>query len=195
MNQIEKAVAFATKAHAGQFRKGTDRPYILHPIETMVTVMRHSWDDDVIAAAVLHDVVEDTSVTLKRVEKEFGPRVASLVASVSEDKMKKIPPEATWRARKWQTIFRMRNADEDTKLICLADNLSNLREMRHDYEKIGDELWARFNEKDKTMHEWYYKELLSILIKTFEPEYYEETNDFYDLIQQVFPRKRWWEEE
>ena len=45
------------------------------------------------------------------------------------------------------------------------------------------------------MHEWYYKELLSILIKTFEPEYYEETNDFYDLIQQVFPRKRWWEEE
>ena len=195
MNQIEKAVAFATKAHAGQFRKGTDRPYILHPIETMVTVMRHSWDDDVIAAAVLHDVVEDTSVTLKRVEKEFGPRVASLVASVSEDKMKKIPPEATWRARKWQTIFRMRNADEDTKLICLADNLSNLREMRHDYEKIGDELWARFNQKDKTMHEWYYKELLSILIKTFEPEYYEETNDFYDLIQQVFPRKRWWEEE
>ena len=53
----------------------------------------------------------------------------------------------------------------------------------------------RGNQKDKTMHEWYYKELLSILIKTFEPEYYEETNDFYDLIQQVFPRKRWWEEE
>ena len=169
--------------------------YILHTIETMVTVMRHSWDDDVIAAAVLHDVVEDTSVTNKRVEKEFVHRVASLVASLSEDKKKKLLPEATWRARKWQTIFRMRNADEDTKLICLADNLSNLREMRHDYEKIGDELWARFNQKDKTMHEWYYKELLSILIKTFEPEYYEETNDFYDLIQQVFPRKRWWEEE
>ena len=195
MNQIEKAVAFATKAHAGQFRKGTDRPYILHPIETMAIVMRHTWDDDVIAAAVLHDVVEDTSVTLKRVEKEFGARVASLVASVSEDKMKKLPPEATWRARKWQTIFRLKKANEDTKLIVLADNLSNLREMSHDYEEIGDELWERFNQKDKKMHEWYYKELLSILTETFEPEYYEETYDFYDLIHNVFPRKWWWEEE
>ena len=58
MNRIEKAVAFATKAHAGQYRKGTDRPYILHPIETMAIITRLvRYDEDLIAAAVLHDVV------------------------------------------------------------------------------------------------------------------------------------------
>ena len=148
MNQIEKAIAFATKAHAGQFRKGTDRPYILHAIETMIIAMRLYLDDDAIAAAVLHDVVENTSVTLRRIEKEFGPRVADLVDSVTEDKMKKLPPEATWRARKWQMIFRLRKADRDTLGICLADNLSNLRELNRDYEIIGDEIWERFNQKE-----------------------------------------------
>ena len=187
MNKIEKAINFATKAHAGQFRKGTDRPYILHPIETMIIAMRLSYnDDDLVAAAVLHDVVEDTSVTLNRLEKEFGPRVAALVASVSEDKMKKMPAEATWLARKWQMIFNLRKADRDTLLICLADNLSNLRELHLDHEMFGDEIWKRFNQKDKKMQEWYYKEVQKIVSKAYEYEYYEEMNEYDDLIYPIF---------
>ena len=93
MTQVEKALVFATKAHAGQYRKGTDRPYILHPVETMAIVMEFTEDEDMLTAAVLHDTVENTSVTLKRIEKEFGHRVAELVASVTEDKKRKQPPE------------------------------------------------------------------------------------------------------
>ena len=95
MNKIEKAVLFATKAHAGAFRKGTNRPYILHPIEAMSIVMKFTEDEDVIAAAVLHDTLEDTSVTREQLEIEFGSRVATLVASVSEDKKKDRPAEKT----------------------------------------------------------------------------------------------------
>ena len=194
MNQIEKAIAFATKAHAGQFRKGTDRHYILHAIETMIIAMRLYLDDDAIAAAVLHDVVENTSVTLRRIEKEFGPRVADLVDSVTEDKMKKLPPEATWRARKWQMIFRLRKADRDTLGICLADNLSNLRELNRDYEIIGDEIWERFNQKDKAMQAWYYKEIRDIVKQKYEYEYYEEMEEYADLIYPLFNQKEhFWE--
>ncbi len=186
MNQIEKAIAFAAKAHAGQVRKGTDRPYILHAIETMIIAMRLYLNDDAITAAVLHDVVENTSVTLGRIEKEFGPRVAALVDSVTEDKMKKLPPAATWRARKWQMIFRLRKADHDTLGICLADNLSNLRELRREQEKYGDEIWERFNQKEKELHEWYYREVGEIVSEEFECEYYEEMMEYFDHLLFVF---------
>ena len=73
-----------------------------------------------------------------------------------------------------------------TQLICFADGLSNLRELKRDYEKIGDEVWERFNQKDKEMHAWYYRELLSIFEKIFEYEYYPETDEFNELIDSVF---------
>ncbi len=153
MNKIEKAVIFATRAHAGKCRKGKDKPYILHPIEAMAIVKQFTDDEDVLAAAVLHDTVEDTSVTVERLEKEFGPRVAVLVASVSEDKKKERTAESTWKERKQETIDGLKNASRDTKLLCLGDKLSNLREMSEDYADIGDELWERFNQKDKRMHD------------------------------------------
>ena len=195
MNRIEKAVAFATKAHAGQYRKGTDRPYILHPIETMAIITRLvRYDEDLSAAAVLHDVVEDTSVTLNRLEKEFGPRVSGLVVSVTEDKMRKMPPEATWRARKWQTIFNLRKADRETKALVLADNLSNLRELKRNHEKYGDMIWEHFNQKDKKMQEWYFKEIEKIVSKEFEYEYYEEMEEYSEMLYPVFEQKEnWWE--
>ncbi len=75
MTKIESAVQYAVFAHAGTKRKGKDRPYILHPVETMTIVAGMTEDEDVIAAAVLHDAVEDTSVTPEDIEREFGERV------------------------------------------------------------------------------------------------------------------------
>lgn len=73
MNKIERATAYASRAHAGKCRKGKDKPYILHPLEAMAVVKKLTDDEDVIAAAVLHDTVEDTAVTADCLEKEFGP--------------------------------------------------------------------------------------------------------------------------
>ncbi len=204
MNKVEKAVVFATRAHAGVCRKGKDKPYILHPIEAMAIVMQYTDDEDVLAAAVLHDTVEDTSVTVERLEKEFGPRVAALVASVSEDKKKDRSAESTWKERKQETIDAMRSASHETKLLCLGDKLSNLREMTEDHENIGDELWERFNQKDKRMHAWYYAEIYKILKaeKEFEDSYdLMEFEGELDLVfgypnhMDVFPPSSWLEEE
>ena len=76
---IEEAAEFAREAHRGMFRKGTEIPYIVHPIETAVIVASFTDDEEVIAAALLHDVVEDTDVTGEELEHRFGPRVAGLV--------------------------------------------------------------------------------------------------------------------
>ena len=184
MNKIEKAIIFATKAHAGTCRKGKDKPYILHPIEAMEIVMRFTEDEDVLAAAVLHDTVEDTSVTVERLEKEFGPRVAALVASVSEDKKRERSSESTWKERKQETISQLRNAGYETKLICLGDKLSNLREMENDYADIDDALWERFNQKDKAMRAWYYRSIYEILKEDFGDSW--ELYEFEGILSFVF---------
>lgn len=186
MNKIEKAVIFATRAHAGQYRKGTGRPYILHPLETMSIVLRHSDNEDVLAAAVLHDTVEDTSATIARIEKEFGPRVAELVASVTEDKKRKLPADATWKARKFEMLYRLNQADDHTKLIFLADQLSNLRELYDWHEEAGEAVWEYFNQVDPMFQAWFYKGVYKCLAREYGDA--DEILEFGDYLDWIFPR-------
>ena len=86
---LNQAIIFATKAHEVQFRKGTKIPYILHPMEAAAIVGTMTTDDEIVAGAVLHDVVEDTKTTVEEIKELFGERVASLVASESEDNRSK----------------------------------------------------------------------------------------------------------
>ncbi len=164
---IEEAIAFALRAHRGMKRKGKDRAYILHPIEAMTIAAGLTDDEEVIAAAVLHDTVEDTAVTLQDVELAFGRRVAGLVAAESEEKRSELPAESTWEIRKRETVEHLKTADRDAKLICLGDKLSNLRELAADHAVLGDALWERFNQKDPARHAWYYGALLEILAQEF----------------------------
>lgn len=101
---IEEAAEFAREAHRGMFRKGTEIPYIVHPIETAVIVASFTDDEEVIAAALLHDVVEDTDVTGEELEHRFGPRVAGLVMAESEDKSR------SWQERKAATLRHLESA-------------------------------------------------------------------------------------
>lgn len=82
----EKAVVFAAIAHQGARRKGSRIPYLSHPIEAAAIVSELTDDEELIAAAVLHDVVEDTPVTLEEVEQYFGERIAAYVGYETEDK-------------------------------------------------------------------------------------------------------------
>lgn len=149
---IDRAIEFATKAHEGQFRKGTKRPYIVHPIEVGDIVSTMTKDEEVISAAILHDTIEDCEgVTKELLEASFSERVASLVAQESEDKSR------SWIERKGSTIKRIRCAPYEVQMIGLADKLSNMRDIDRDYPVVGEELWNRFRMKDKKMIGWYYK--------------------------------------
>ena len=184
MTMIEKAVLFATKAHEGTTRKGKERPYILHPLEVMTIVAGLTEDEEVISAAVLHDTVEDTDVTPGDIGQSFGERVERLVMAESEDKMKDLPPEASWELRKQATIDHLETLDRDEKLICLGDKLANIREMSRDYAQIGDKLWERFNQKDKHKHARYYRSICGVLELEFGD--IREIREYRELWSGVF---------
>jgi protein-tyrosine phosphatase len=150
---VLRALEFAARAHRQQLRKGTDLPYITHPVEVAWLLWQSGADEEVVAAALLHDTVEDTATTLEAVREEFGPRVAGLVAAVSEPDKK-----ASWEARKQHTIDHLRTAPMDVKLLACADKISNLRAVLSDLERQGNAVWQRFSRgPDKQV--WYYSEI------------------------------------
>ena len=157
MSIVDAAIHFATAAHAGQIRKAKQTPYILHPLEVGAIVATMTDDLEVIAAAILHDTVEDTATTVEDIDREFGPRVAELVAHESEDKREDQPAHETWRIRKQETIDQLCSAPEEVLMITLADKLSNVRSMYIDQQQVGEQLWQRFNQQDPAQHHWYYQ--------------------------------------
>lgn len=174
---IQKAVAFATKAHEGFVRKGTNIPYITHPLETAVIVSMMSEDEELIAAALLHDVIEDTAITKEELEENFGTRVFQLVCAESEDKSK------SWLERKTSTIEHLQVAGRDEKILTLGDKLSNMRSTARDYLAIGDQIWNRFNEKRKSYQGWYYVSVAKALADMEEFSCYQE---YLALCKYVF---------
>lgn len=176
---VNKAIEFATRVHEGQVRKGTTRPYIVHPLEVGKIVATMTDDEEIISAAILHDTVEDCKdVTVELLEKEFSKRVAELVNQESEDKSK------TWMERKSHTIEHLKTAPREVQIIGLADKLSNMRDIDRDYPECGEEFWQRFRMKDKNVIGWYYKEIRKSLKKDFEgvPAYKE----YCDLVEKNF---------
>lgn len=158
-NLLDKAIIFAVKAHSGTFRKGTNRPFITHPLEALSIASSITNDENVLCASVLHDTVEDTSTTIEDIRINFGEEVAKLVAYESENKRENQPAEDTWKIRKIETLEQLKNASVDEQILVLADKLSNMRAMYRDYSSLGDTFWDRFNQKDKNEHAWYYKSI------------------------------------
>ena len=186
---LDKAIIYATEAHAGVNRKGKDRPYIIHPLEVMAIVAGITDDQEILAAALLHDTIEDAGKTKAEIQKVFGERVADLVAAESENKREEQAAESTWQQRKAETLAHLREkAGHDAKLICLGDKLANIREISRDYSVLGDDLWERFNQKDKTMHCWYYSSVFEILAEEFGN--IPAIREYERLLEEVFGWKK-----
>ena len=164
---VDEAVAFAMKAHEGAFRKGTRVPYIVHPLETAVIVSMMSEDEELICAALLHDVVEAL----------FGPRVAALVMAETEDNTK------SWKERKAATLDHLDTAPRESKILILGDKLSNLRCTARDYMVFGEAIWDRFNEKRKSEHAWYYN---GVAERIRELAGYPLCQEYFELCRKVF---------
>jgi (p)ppGpp synthase/HD superfamily hydrolase len=132
---VRRAYAFAEAAHRGQRRKD-GCAFIAHPVRVARLLAGRGYDEEVLAAALLHDVVEDTSVSLKEVRDRFGSRVAELVACVTENR------ELPLGERKRAYRDRLRRSSQAARAICAADKVCNLADLR---EAAGDEqVLARF---------------------------------------------------
>jgi (p)ppGpp synthase/HD superfamily hydrolase len=155
---LETALIFAARAHAGQKRKGTDIPYIVHPVGAMLVLMQAGeTDPEVLAAALLHDTLEDAGVTEDQLRQRFGPRVAEIVAGCSEPDKR-----ASWEARKEHTIAYFKTAPRPVQLVAAADKLHNLRSIVDDQAMAGEAVWGRFK-RGRVQTAWYYRAVTDCL--------------------------------
>ena len=163
MELVSEAIEFAVKAHDGMRRKKSEVPYILHPMEAAVIVGTMTADQNLIAAAALHDVVEDAEITIDEIEKRFGKRVRELVESETEDKRADLPPSDTWRVRKEETLSVLKNTDDiGVLMVWIGDKLANMRSIYRDWKVEGDAMWQRFNQKDVGEQAWYYRSIIKL---------------------------------
>lgn len=182
---LDRAIIFAVKAHSGTERRGKGFPYIVHPMEAMEIVASITPDQEILAAAALHDVVEDTDVTVEQLRDIFGKRIADLVASESDAFEEGVSEEDSWHQRKQAAIDRLARASRDAKIVALGDKLSNMRAIARDYAAKGDALWSIFHTKDPADHEWHYRGLADSLSDLSDTAAYRE---FISLINQVFKK-------
>ena len=184
-NPLDTSLLDRVKAHAGTERRGKGFPYIVHPMEAMEIVSTMTADQELLAAAALHDVVEDTPCTEEDIRAEFGDRIASLVAAESDTFEEGVSEEDSWHSRKRAAIERLARAPHDAKIVALGDKLSNMRAIARDYALQGDGLWKIFHAKDPKDHEWHYRGLADSLRELEDTFAFRE---FERLINQVFSK-------
>ena len=177
---VEKAICFAVAKHSGQCRKGSNTPYIVHPLEVLQILHTMQADSNLLMAGVLHDTVEDTDTTLEELAQTFNEDVARLVGEHSEDK------SLSWEERKQGALAAVALADKREQMLVLADKLSNIRAMERDYLRLGEELWTRFN-RPKLKQAWYYGAALPALQALADyPDTCRAYEEFAQLVETVF---------
>lgn len=180
---LDRAIIFAVKAHHDTERRGKGFPYIVHPMEAVEIVASITSDQELLAAAALHDTIEDTEVTVDDIRREFGDRIAELVHAESDQFTEGVSEEDSWHDRKQAAIDRLAAASHDAKIVAMGDKLSNMRAIWSDYQVKGDALWSIFHAKDKASHEWHYRGLAASLSELKDTFAYQE---FVRLIDEVF---------
>jgi (p)ppGpp synthase/HD superfamily hydrolase len=151
--EVFKAIEFAARAHAGQYRKGTRLPYILHPLAVAKILIECECAVEVVVAALLHDTIEDTPVTAAEIQERFGAAVARMVEEASE------PDRSdSWENRKHRTVAHIASVSPGAALVEVADKLDNIRTIREGLLSEGEAVWERF--KRSREHQcWYYQAL------------------------------------
>ena len=158
MNILEEAIIYATVMHQGKTRKFRGNPFILHPIEVAQILSTMTEDEEVLAAGILHDIVEDTDGTLAEIEKRFGKRVADLVDSESEKEYPDEEKSITWKRRKEEALLVLENSqDIGVQMLWLADKLANMRSIAGMYSERGDAVWQMLHQSDPDLQRWYYQ--------------------------------------
>ena len=123
---LDRAILFAVKAHAGTERRGKGFPYIVHPLEAVEIVATITPDQELLAAAALHDVVEDTDISADDLRAEFGNRIADLVVAESDVFVEGVSEEDSWHTRKQAAIDRLAAAPYDAKIVAMGDKRAPL---------------------------------------------------------------------
>lgn len=182
-DKIHEAIIYADCRHAGDVRKQTSIPYLVHPMEVMGILIANDCSEDVVVAGILHDAIEDTcenndvirDIVRQEIKTKFGPAVLQIVDNKSEDKSK------TWQEHKQHTVDSLATKDLETRLVCCAEKLSNIKSIASDQEKIGEKIWQRFNASKKDQ-QWY----CTSVVKALHLDGYPMYEELKTVVTEVF---------
>lgn len=179
MDLKERAKFFAIEAHRGQVRKNEpDKPMIIHPIGVGKLLEDFGYDDIIVAAGYLHDVVEDTQYTIDDLKSKFGEEVANLVMGASEpDK------SLSWEERKMHTINVTRDFPLRNKLVICADKINNLEDLMIKFQKCGKRDFSAFK-RGEEQQKWYYTGVYESLVFGEDEELplFKRLKDVLDIV-------------
>jgi len=153
---LEKAVRIATLAHEGQRRKEADIPYVSHPVSVAFKLLSHGFSETVVAAGLVHDVLEDTEYPQAQLQENLGDEVLTIVLAVTND------DALSWEEKKLRYIETVRNGPEGAKAVAIADKIHNAESLLNAYVEVGPQVWKNFNRgKEKKM--WFEHEMLAMI--------------------------------
>ncbi|KKP32397.1 MAG: hypothetical protein A2312_04710 [Candidatus Staskawiczbacteria bacterium RIFOXYB2_FULL_32_9] len=160
-NIIGKAVKIAVFAHKDQVRKADGLPFIIHPFMVALKLAKYNFSDKIVAAALVHDVLEDTNFSEKILKNELGKEVLEIVKAVTNDN------SLIWEDEKKKYIETVRNGPDGSKAVSLADKIHNIESLLQAYKKQGPEIWKKFN-RGKEKKIWFEEEVLKMLKETWD---------------------------
>lgn len=160
-NIIDTALRIAIEAHKNQTRKGDDLPYIIHPVMVALKLAKHNFPDKVVAAALTHDVLEDTDYPEEKLKKELGDEVLEIIEAVTNDQ------SLPWEEKKKKYIETVRNGSESAKAVAVADKIHNLESLLIAHKEQGPVVWKKFN-RGKEEKVWFENEVLKMLKNTWQ---------------------------
>ena len=174
--------------HAGQVRKGTDIPYISHPMAVSALARENGGNEDTAIGALLHDAAEDSedgAQALAEIEAEFGPRVASIVRSCSDCLAEPGKPKPEWRQRKQDYLAHLRTeTNPDALLVSLCDKFHNVRSILADHAVHGEQIWSRFHAGVDDQLE-YYRSLAQVFSDRLPGRLTDEFTRLIDVLVTV----------
>ena len=171
--KIEKAIVRSAELHRHQNRKAGGAPYIVHPYAVAFLLAHYTEDEDVICAALLHDILEDVpSYGAERMRAEFGERVYTIVKEVTEDRDPMnswhfFAHKRSWKSRKEGYLENLKNDSQEALLIACADKIHNLRSLIESYTLRGETMWQSFPAGQAETF-WFYHAVLTILCERLD---------------------------
>ncbi|HOX14568.1 MAG TPA: HD domain-containing protein [Smithellaceae bacterium] len=175
MNIIEKATRIAVKVHEGQRRKADDLPFIVHPFMVALKLAKYNFPDRVIAAALAHDILEESKYPEEELRGELGDEVAEIVKAVTNEN------NPDWEDKKKKYVESVRKSSEDAKAVSVADKIHNLESLLIAYAEQGPAIWEKFN-VGKEQKMWFENKVLKMLKDTWQHPLIEE---YEHLLEQA----------
>lgn len=158
---IDTAARIAALAHKDQTRKQDDTPYITHPFAVALKLAQHGFSDEVIAAAIIHDVLEDTEYPEDELRAAMGTDVMAIVDAVTND------DTLSWEEKKLKYIETVRAGNDGAKAVATADKVHNLETLIRSLTEIGPTIWDSFN-RGKEKKIWFEEAMLSMLKESWD---------------------------